>query len=334
MAARTYQTLSPSDPLPPDHPGLLADPQRLIELVPGAAFAIRPLPDGDWELAGLNRRHADMTGLQAFVGVPISTWAPPELLADLSTNYGHAAAERAQITYVETLHLPSGSEIWRTHLLPLFDDSGACRLLIGTGFPVGEQIAAEHRAQALTEALRRQAMTDELTGLPNRRAFTEQLVGRQARARRRPHPFFVALLDVDALKAINDNGGHAAGDGVLREVGRALAAEIRAEDFVARLGGDEFALLLEGDDPQTPERFHARVMAALAQAALCCPVTLSMGFTMARADDYGVDAPLRRADRALYQAKDHARGQVVGQDTPVDTDEAFKSVYASPPPED
>ena len=94
-----------------------------------------------------------------------------------------------------------------------------------------------------SDRLELQAHRDELTGLPNRRAWNETLTREQSRADRHGHPTTVVSIDVDGLKLANDTKGHSAGDELLRHVARAIAVSIRPEDTVARLGGDEFGVI-------------------------------------------------------------------------------------------
>lgn len=98
--------------------------------------------------------------------------------------------------------------------------------------------------QARIDALEHLALTDELTGLFNRRGFENRLKLALAEAKRREESGVLVYIDLDGFKPINDNFGHAAGDEVLRHVAAMLAASIRDTDAVARLGGDEFAMLL------------------------------------------------------------------------------------------
>lgn len=106
------------------------------------------------------------------------------------------------------------------------------------------------------ERLRRQASTDALTGLLNRRAFDEALTQEVARASRYRRPFSVIMMDLDGLKAINDHHGHSAGDAALVAMARAIRASLRSSDSAYRVGGDEFVILL----PETPKRLIAAVI--------------------------------------------------------------------------
>lgn len=153
------------------------------------------------------------------------------------------------------------------------------------------------RRIARLEAL---AATDPLTGLGNRRYFDLRLEQECSRARRRPGRFSVCLLDVDGMKAINDRGGHEAGDRALTAVGAALSRELRAQDLSCRIGGDEFALIL----PDTDRASAARLTRRLRRALL---VSVSVG--AATWDDDGTDAAalLRRADARMYRDKRRRR---------------------------
>ncbi|MDE2007101.1 MAG: EAL domain-containing protein, partial [Rhodospirillales bacterium] len=152
------------------------------------------------------------------------------------------------------------------------------------------------------------ARHDPLTGLANRLLFEEHLALALARAERHGKPLAVCLLDLDDFKPINDHWGHAAGDGVLREVARLLSEALRRSDLVARLGGDEFVLALEdlGSVAALPGllgRLSAAMEVPIAlpdgEAALRC----SVGVALFPEDGTDPDLLLRRADAALYAAK-------------------------------
>jgi diguanylate cyclase (GGDEF)-like protein len=164
---------------------------------------------------------------------------------------------------------------------------------------------ALHNAHTLAE-FQRLALTDELTGLANRRRFQEELRRQAAAVRRHGRPLSLLLLDVDNFKDINDRWGHTTGDTVLREIAEALRRRLRAYDLAARIGGDEFAVLL----PQTTETEAAAVAADLTRdlersQATRVRVRASVGCaTCSRGKDAMLFAD---ADRALYTAKAAAR---------------------------
>jgi diguanylate cyclase (GGDEF)-like protein len=147
------------------------------------------------------------------------------------------------------------------------------------------------------------AFNDPVTELPNRRAFDDRLLELAAGAR----AGILLTLDVDSFKAVNDEHGHAAGDDVLRSVGRAIRREVRPSDFVARTGGDEFAALLPGCSAgkglEVAERVRARVKADPGHS-----VTLSIGIASLSAN---ARHAVLAADQALYAAKEAGRDRVV-----------------------
>ena len=177
-------------------------------------------------------------------------------------------------------------------------------------------LRVKHLHDALLEAnrrLARQALTDELTGLANRRHGARQLEREIALSVRHGHVLALARVDVDRFKAINDTYGHDAGDQVLAEVARRLAASLRGGDDLARWGGDEFVVLLPDTDKAGALRAAERLRAAVADAPVHVgggelAVTVSVGWAHWAGDT--PDDLLARADRALYRAKDAGRDRV------------------------
>jgi diguanylate cyclase (GGDEF)-like protein len=145
--------------------------------------------------------------------------------------------------------------------------------------------------------LRELARTDDLTGLPNRRAWQEQFTRELARAHRGGGSVSIALLDLDHFKAYNDERGHEAGDRLLKEAGATWRSELRATDLLARWGGEEFALLLVDSSPADAERAVERVRRATPSGSTC-----SAGIAHWDGSELGA-ALLQRADEALYSAK-------------------------------
>jgi two-component system cell cycle response regulator len=169
---------------------------------------------------------------------------------------------------------------------------------------------------ALLEANRRlaeQALTDELTGLANRRHGVHELVRAVALATRHDHLLALVRVDVDHFKPINDTHGHEAGDKVLAEVAQRLAEAVRGGDELARWGGDEFVAILPDTDRAGALRAAERMRAAVAGSPIQVDgmevgVTISVGWAHWSGDT--ADDLLARADRALYQAKDAGRDTV------------------------
>jgi diguanylate cyclase (GGDEF)-like protein/PAS domain S-box-containing protein len=170
---------------------------------------------------------------------------------------------------------------------------------------------AEVVAASDLDRARREALTDELTGLPNRRMFDSALNGRLENLRRYGWAFGLLIVDVDLFKTVNDEHGHAAGDAVLAAVARTIVGAIRAGDVVARWGGEEFAVLVEASDvaglTDTAERI--RILVARSETrfdGLGLPVTVSLGGALARPDDTA-ESLFARTDSALYTAKNAGR---------------------------
>jgi diguanylate cyclase len=156
-----------------------------------------------------------------------------------------------------------------------------------------------------------EARTDALTGLPNRRAFDDELARRLGQYRRQGTSFGVLLLDVDRFKLVNDCYGHHVGDLVLKAMGEHLRATARDCDLVARYGGEEFAMLLAGQSREEFMQAAERVRRAVEQSHVTCEgtelqVTVSCGVAEATAGEEEASL-LRRADEALYASKSHGR---------------------------
>jgi diguanylate cyclase (GGDEF)-like protein/putative nucleotidyltransferase with HDIG domain len=152
------------------------------------------------------------------------------------------------------------------------------------------------------------AATDHLTGLPNHRAFRQRLADEVARARRHDRPLTVALVDIDGFRELNDRAGLEIADDVLAEVGRRLGRAVREEDVLARMGGDEFGVIFVESDRHDALLIADRARRAVAEAPLRhrLRTTISIGLCDLEAAT-SEDELLRRADAALYWAKEHGR---------------------------
>jgi diguanylate cyclase (GGDEF)-like protein len=170
-----------------------------------------------------------------------------------------------------------------------------------TGFTV-HGLVGRAKAQALERMrllseVNELAHTDALTGLPNRRAWNAELDRAIARATRTGEPLTIASLDVDRFKTYNDTYGHDEGDRLLERLTYGIRDELRPDDVLARLGGDEFALLLPDCDEDHARSVLERILHHGSTAHRC-----SIGLAAWDGDEPGADT-LRRADRALYEAK-------------------------------
>ena len=173
---------------------------------------------------------------------------------------------------------------------------------------------AEYAGVALSTARAadavRQALTDPLTGLPNRALFVDRLDHALARAERANGEVSVLFLDVDEFKLVNDSLGHLAGDRLLVETAKRIRKCVRRSDTAARLGGDEFAILVPHEaDPTAPEILAARIIEALSAPFRVdgheLRVRASIGLATGRSEP---ESLLRDADTAMYRAKATKRG--------------------------
>lgn len=194
---------------------------------------------------------------------------------------------------------------------------GADRAVLeAIAFHAAHALEARRLREALAEA-RREAHTDALTGLWNRRHACAAIEREAAVARRLGRPFAALVLDVDRFKALNDALGHEAGDQALAHVAGKLAATARDSDLVARWGGEEFLVLCPATGPDQAVALAERLRRAVAEQpvaigpAAAWPVTISVGVAGWRPDDERPDAAIARADRALYAAKGGGRDRVV-----------------------
>jgi diguanylate cyclase (GGDEF)-like protein len=171
-------------------------------------------------------------------------------------------------------------------------------------------ILANQRNLNLAET---RAASDTLTGLPNRRSADATLKRMAAHAGRTISPLAAILLDLDHFKAINDRYGHESGDKVLALVGRILNSTIRGSDFAARFGGEEFLILLPDTDREGAVTVAEKIRTEIARSevpGMAAPFAASLGVAILPGDASESDELLRKADRALYTAKESGRNRV------------------------
>lgn len=185
-----------------------------------------------------------------------------------------------------------------------------------------EQRMQAHAALAVENfALRARALTDSVTGLPNRAAFDDALQSKIELRRRNPAEagaLGLIMIDVDALKTLNDTYGHQVGDIALQTVAREMAGVIRGSDLLARYGGDEFCLLLHETSREDILAAGERLRRAVENTSLTLPsgidvhLTISVGATITTESELGTGKELiESVDRALYRAKTDGRNRVV-----------------------
>jgi diguanylate cyclase (GGDEF)-like protein len=178
---------------------------------------------------------------------------------------------------------------------------------------VADRTRALEAANAQLELL---AVTDPLTGLPNRRRLDDTMAREWPGQSTNSLPVSIAMIDIDHFKKYNDHYGHPAGDECLRMVATAISASVRESDVVIRYGGEEFAIFLADADEQTAARVTERVRAAVADLALphepteAKRVTVSIGVATSMATTISPEELLSTADTFLYEAKRAGRNRV------------------------
>ncbi len=168
----------------------------------------------------------------------------------------------------------------------------------------------------LQAELERQATTDPLTGLVNRREFSRRFALDLARTQRDASPLSLVLIDLDHFKRINDQYGHAAGDAVLRTLAQLSHGCFRSIDTVGRLGGEEFAVLLPGADLQCAAQAARRLAQRLAETPVehdgqCIVAGMTAGVAQRLPSEDSLDSLLQRADLALYAGKQAGRARTM-----------------------
>jgi diguanylate cyclase (GGDEF)-like protein len=275
---------------------------------------------------------ASLTGMEIFVRAPGQPGAASPALGSERVDLGGALPSSRDIS------LPSGD--YRVRLTALPDGTGTLRLallgpagtktltsgevLIGVILGVFVLVALAlivpllRDLQSLHDRAAAQAITDELTGMSNRRRFDEILARELERAKRFGRPFSLLLLDLDDFKKVNDTHGHLQGDQVLRLVAKALSAESREIDEPARFGGEEFAVALPETDVRGAEKAAERIRTRIASTPISlegsgAKVSVTVSIGVSGTPDHPRDARtlVGLADEALYQAKREGKNRTV-----------------------
>ena len=179
---------------------------------------------------------------------------------------------------------------------------------------LSDQAAVAISNASLHQMISRQAYSDTLTGLPNRRALDERLEEEVQSARRNNYSFAVIMMDLDGFKDVNDTYGHSIGDDVLRLVFNQMARGVRNTDFLARYGGDELTLILTQSDMSSAQIVAEKIVEGMGKLKYKLPdgrklkLGISGGIAIFPVNARNGPDILRAADAALYQAKKHKRG--------------------------
>lgn len=322
--------------------------QRIVGSIDELFYTDELRPDGSW--------HSNWIGdnFRRFIG-DVADGVDPQQVWDDSVHPDDRArydAVDAHILALEAVDLeyrlvgPDGAVLWVwERMRPSGRRPDGSLVVDGVVQDITERKRAEERledALALAEQARAEAdrasRTDPLTGLANRRHFAEEL-GSALDSTRPGQALGLLLLDIDHFKRTNDTYGHAAGDAVLREVGRQLVEVVRSGDIVARIGGEELAVVMRGGGKPdvlrvAGERVRMLVAAATVRHDGCeVPFTVSVGAASSM-DATTADKLLAAADRAMYAAKRRGRDRVclfselVGDDFLAEVPEALRIAEA------
>ncbi|MEO8033684.1 MAG: EAL domain-containing protein [Acidobacteriota bacterium] len=197
-----------------------------------------------------------------------------------------------------------GDRVWALQNLSI-SGSGAEAVIHSTVVDISDRKRAE-------EQIEFHAYHDVLTGLPNRKLFTDRLTLNITHCRRAGTPLAVMFVDLDHFKTINDTLGHTAGDDLLLEMSRRLQHCVRADDTVARIGGDEFTIVLAElrhpeDAAAVADKLLAAVRVPMILAGVPVEITASVGIALYPNDGHDAESLLRNADSAMYRAKESGR---------------------------
>jgi diguanylate cyclase (GGDEF)-like protein len=170
-----------------------------------------------------------------------------------------------------------------------------CAQAVSAVIMLGSQLGSVHEHAQRVE---HRAVTDSLTGVYNRTGWMSRLARLDDTASLPGHDIGILMLDLDYLKVINDNQGHAAGDDLLCRTARAIQSVVRHEDYVGRLGGDEFGVLVSGATPQVLDALMQRMAAVMAKAG----IGISMGMAL-RSEADSLKHVMHLADQRMYDHK-------------------------------
>jgi diguanylate cyclase (GGDEF)-like protein/PAS domain S-box-containing protein len=282
----------------------LRQQRDLFDAVIDHAGALVIVVDRAGVVVRYNRACEDLTGIPAerILGHGWEILVAPDEAERLRLGLSSLGTTRRSIESTVRFLTSSGDELiieWLSSAI--LDEHGRISFVVSTG----RDATLERRE---VERLRRRALHDPLTGLPNRTLFIDRLTTAARRCSRTSQTVSVLFCDIDHFKSINDTFGHAVGDAVLKEVATRLEQVCRAEDTVARIGGDEFVVLVEGVDavtgrPGLMERIRAAFREPVVVGTVTVRLSVSVGVANSSAGDHDADALLHRADRAMYAEK-------------------------------
>jgi diguanylate cyclase (GGDEF)-like protein/PAS domain S-box-containing protein len=253
--------------------------------------------------------------------------------------YAHAALAGKQQKFQRSAFNAAGKlQHTEGQYLPDYDETGAVCGFFVLVTDITELTAAKGDLEAINARLLKESTTDFLTGLANRRVFTERSEAAFRRFQQTGDPYSLVVMDLDNFKLVNDGFGHEIGDRVLGEMGKILGGGLRGrDDLPARLGGEEFAVLCPGDFTESSlQEMAARIQSQINSTTVESPAgpvsfSASFGIASVSAADSSWTNAFARADSALYKAKETGKNRIVfGGSSAKGTTGRFRSMGIPP----
>ncbi|MBI3161650.1 MAG: PAS domain S-box protein [Chloroflexi bacterium] len=237
--------------------------------------------------------------------------SPPEIYADLWQTILAGKEWRGEFVNRKK----NGDTYWEyASISAITDAKGNITHFVAVNEDITTRKKTEERVRSLNIELEKQALTDYLTNLYNRRYFMQRGVEEFKRAKRNDQPLSLLMLDIDGFKQVNDSYGHEAGDRALQQVASALKSNLRETDVIGRMGGEEFAMLLPNTSVEDAALLAERVRETIAATSFETPtraltITACIGVSALNGDMSNIDDMFRHADAALYHAKNNGRNR-------------------------
>ncbi|WP_417614974.1 diguanylate cyclase [Oceanisphaera sp.] len=253
-------------------------------------------------------------GREEVIGQPFIRFLTPESQQRFAEFFAALKTEREIDNIVLEMQCKNGSTFYvSTSATSLKDQQGHFAIARTSMFDISDRIRLEKELEQL-------ANIDVLTQISNRRHFYERGEAEFQRAQRYQHALALLMFDIDYFKRINDTHGHDGGDIVLKQLASQVHDSLRTLDVFARFGGEEFIVLLPELSAEQAERVAERLRQQIADMQIALPsgetisITVSIGFAMLSPTETHLDDFIKKADLALYQAKEQGRNQVVEYD--------------------
>lgn len=286
---------------------------RLSQTVPGVLYVFKMTPNGELSFPYVSEKIVEFYGLTSKLvrNDPnfVVNIVHPDDLPGLMKSIAHSKKTMKVWRYEYRAEIQGKMSWLQGVATPEVDEDGAI-LWYGIVTNIDKQKALENKLLALS-------ITDELTGLYNRRFILAELEKQFASVQRYGEPVSVALIDLDNFKSINDTYGHPAGDKVLIAFGKIMSSRLRETDIYGRFGGEEFFIIFPNQSCENAMNSVSdileifRAQSFVTQTGQAFNTTFSAGITEITSDDKDVSEVISRADSALYTAKGQGRNELV-----------------------